>query len=174
MKLIDKPHCKKHEIYEQKCIGCRIKFKNALDTAPPLSINPDDMNGLYMNGNPLIERMKTPHTAHDLVTRCPKAKKRPVKSAQYNRAQAFTESHTQLRSRRHPPKLTEGRRDYHRAIPMSIYEKIALCTIIYIVMLFIMAQITGPKLQRNRSNDTAVVVAFAIPLIITVCIGVLL
>jgi hypothetical protein len=25
MKLIDKPHCKKHEVYEQKCIGCRIK-----------------------------------------------------------------------------------------------------------------------------------------------------
>lgn len=25
MKLIDKPHCKKHEVYTQGCIGCRIK-----------------------------------------------------------------------------------------------------------------------------------------------------
>jgi hypothetical protein len=57
---------------------------------------------------------------------------------------------------------------------MSIYEKTAFCTIIYIVMLFIMAQIIGPKLQMNRNNYTAVVVAFAVPFIITICIGVLL
>jgi hypothetical protein len=174
MKLIDTPHCKKHEVYQQN-IGCRnTKVYRVPDKVQG---NHNKWSLKEFQAGQMVLSLTMSHAPPQLPTWLRNAQ--TPRSGQSNppnitELQALTESHTQLRSRRHTQKLTTGRRDYHRAIPMSIYEKTALCTIIYIVMLFIMAQIIGPKLQMNRNNYIAVVVAFAVPFIITICIGVLL